>query len=529
MSVSFDLLDAPQEFVMLLLAGQEAASQGDKTKAHNLYRQAIMVDPYWEQVWLSLAEVVETEEDRRVCLENALELNPANSVVRRELRRLEAAALEDAGRTSPPRLARLKQYVVSNSVLILNAGSMVGTTLVTSGLGFAYWWLAARLFPASAVGLASAAVSAMMLIGVISMMGLGTLLIGELPRRPGQRISLIITALTVSGLAAGVLGFAFAAIAPVISDELDPIAHDFGTMVLFAFGVMLTATSLVLDQAMIGLLQGELQLWRNTMFATIKLVALWGVGLLVADELGMTIYATWALGNGISLVILAVIVVWQRRKHILYRPKLQHIRSLGRAALGHHALNLSLQAPGYTLPVIVTALLSASINASFYIAWMIATFAFIIPSHLTTVLYAVSASDPETLAHKARTTLRLGLGVGAVACIGLIVVSGFVLGFFGEHYANEAAWCLRVLGIGVLPLVIKHHYVAIRRVRNEAGRAASIMVFGSLLEVTLAAIGASQGDLTGLAVGWLIAVSLEALYMVPEVYRVVTLKSARAG
>src|SRR5258708_37089639 len=94
----------------------------------------------------------------------------------------------------------------ANRTLIVNSGAMLGTTLVTSGLWFVYLWFAARLFTPAAVGFASAAISMMMLFGEIGTLGLGTMLIGELPRHPEQSRSLISTAMLVAGVAATCLG-----------------------------------------------------------------------------------------------------------------------------------------------------------------------------------------------------------------------------------------------------------------------------------------------------------------------------------
>jgi hypothetical protein len=93
MSPSSDLLNAPREFLRLFNAGKEAARQGDKARAHLFFRRAIEVDPYHELVWLWLASVVLTDEDRRVCFENVLELNPDNPTARRQLQKLEQKAL----------------------------------------------------------------------------------------------------------------------------------------------------------------------------------------------------------------------------------------------------------------------------------------------------------------------------------------------------------------------------------------------------------------------------------------------------
>ena len=72
--------------------------------------------------------------------------------------------------------------------LFLNAGSLMATTAITSLFGFAYWWVAARTAPAEAVGQASAAVSAMTLIGTIGMFGMGTMLISDLSSLRGPQV-----------------------------------------------------------------------------------------------------------------------------------------------------------------------------------------------------------------------------------------------------------------------------------------------------------------------------------------------------
>lgn len=101
--MSSNLLNAPQEFLRLFTEGKNAARLGRKQEAHDLFRRAIEVDPYHEQVWLWLASVVETDEDRRVCFENVLELDPENPTARRQLQKLEYRATESAQKLSPER------------------------------------------------------------------------------------------------------------------------------------------------------------------------------------------------------------------------------------------------------------------------------------------------------------------------------------------------------------------------------------------------------------------------------------------
>jgi ferric-dicitrate binding protein FerR (iron transport regulator) len=132
MGISSDLLNAPKEFLRLFKAGQEAARAGDNATAHELFRQAIEVDPYHEQIWLWLASVVETDEDRRVCFENVLELNPTNPTARRQLQKLEQKALEETLRPDderPKGLTRRRKVFRLIMVLLILAGSVVAAVL----------------------------------------------------------------------------------------------------------------------------------------------------------------------------------------------------------------------------------------------------------------------------------------------------------------------------------------------------------------------------------------------------------------
>lgn len=414
----------------------------------------------------------------------------------------------------------LSTWLGTYQVILANAGSLVGTTVVTSGLGFIYWWLAARQFPPEAVGFGSAAISAMMLLGNVSVLGLGTLLIGELPRQPGKEASLISTALLVAGLVGGGLGLIFAITAPWISADLSALAENTGSISLFALGVSLTAGTFVLDQAVVGLLRSDLQLWRNTIFAIVKLMALLLTGMWLTNKLGLTIYTTWLGGNIVSLTVLAGYAVLKNGLANSFRPRWEILRKLGSAALGHHALNLSLQASGLMMPIIVTAVLSARMNAYFYTSWMIASFSAVAPVALTTVLYAVGSSDPEGLGIKIRVTLLLSALAGVMASLVFLVGADLILGLFGAAYAEQASLSLKILGLAVFPLIIKNHFVTICRIYGRVATTALWMGAGSLLELILAAMGAGLGGLTGLSLGWVAAMCIEALFMAPTVYQV---------
>ncbi len=424
-------------------------------------------------------------------------------------------------------LLGLSHWIRANKVMLTNAASLIGTTGITSAIGFGYWWVAARGFAPQALGIASAALSVMSLLGMFCALGLGTLLITELPRQPGREGSLISTALLLVGGVGAVVGILFALLAPYVSHEFLPLRASLFDILIFGLGVSQTAITLVLDQALIGLLRGHIQLWRNTVFAVSKLALLFAASLWLAHATGMSIYATWAIGGILSLLALVCFVLLKknlRRKS--YVPQWGLLRKLGLPALQHHLLNLALQAPSMLLPVLVTALLSAEMNAWFYVSWMIVNVVFLVPSALTTVLHAMNAAQASTLAKKARSTLLLALLASAFANVILLIGTKQILDLFGANYATQATWSMRFLALAAFPLVIKVHYISICRIQDRVTQAMLSMIPGGVLELAAAALGARFGGLSGLSLGWTLAICCESLFMVPTVYRVLISKVA---
>lgn len=401
--------------------------------------------------------------------------------------------------------------------LLGGASSLVATTGVVSVLGFAYWALAARLFSQRSVGYGSAAVSAMTLLGTIGMLGLGTVLIGELPRRR-PRAGLIAAALLASGLGSLVLGLGFDALSRHFSVRFGDITATPGQGALFGAGVMLTGGTLVLDQAAIGLMRGGLQLSRNLVFAVTKLLVLPAAAIILHDQFGTGITLSWVVGTALSA---AAVAMWLRSTGtpVLPRPDWGVLRGLGRTALAHNWLNIAIVVPRSLIPVLVTVVVSPSANAAFYAAWTLSGFLYIVPTHLSTVLFAVAAADPQAIARKLRFTLRLSglIGLPGMAILGL---SGHLaLSMFGASYARAAAMPLWLLVIGYLPTVSKVQYIAVCRAAGRIPRAAAVLTAAAAMEVTAAAMGGASGGLRGLSLALLAVYFAEGLVTAPAVLR----------
>ncbi len=85
-----------------------AAKAGRKAEARQLLEAVLDADERNEKAWLWLSGVVDNDEERAICLENVLSINPANQAARRGLAMLQTASappirpLPAPGPAAPP-------------------------------------------------------------------------------------------------------------------------------------------------------------------------------------------------------------------------------------------------------------------------------------------------------------------------------------------------------------------------------------------------------------------------------------------
>jgi Tol biopolymer transport system component len=73
----------------LLRKGTEAAREGDRAKAREHFEKVVELDENSEKGWFFLSKVVETDEERRICLANVLHINPNNEAAQKAMDKLE--------------------------------------------------------------------------------------------------------------------------------------------------------------------------------------------------------------------------------------------------------------------------------------------------------------------------------------------------------------------------------------------------------------------------------------------------------
>ena len=421
--------------------------------------------------------------------------------------------------------AKVRAALQGNRDLLRNAGSLAATTGLTSVLRLRL--LVGRRqgrFSKSEIGYGAAATNAIALLGTVGMFGLGTMMIGELPKRR-ERGGLFSASLITSAVGSLVLGFVFPLIAEAFHARVPEIDGTPLRLVIFALGVTLTGATLVFDEGTIGMMRGGVQLWRNLAMSMLKLAVLPVTAILLHDEFGFGITLSFVAGTGVSMIP-AVVMLLRGGSKIWHRPDWPELRRLFRVALNHNWLNLAIVTPARVIPVIVTLVVSPSANGVFYIAWMIVSLLFMVPVHLSTVLFAIASASPELIAEKLRFVLRVSLMIGLPVMAVLAISAHFALSLFGPGYAPMGTVPLWLLIIGYIPQMPKAQFIAVSRATNRVGRAAVLLCGTSVCEIIAIIIGGKLGGLDGLSFAYLGVLIFEGLITAPTVLRAAYARTA---
>jgi O-antigen/teichoic acid export membrane protein len=386
---------------------------------------------------------------------------------------------------------------------VSNGLALIAAKVITMGLGFVFWVLAARMFTAHEVGLAAGVVSAMMLCTQLALLGLGSAFITHFPRLQRQPAALLDTSLTAVAALGVLWGAAFLLVAGLAFRQGDVAATHPAFALLFVAACVFGTAGILLDQIATALRRGEQALLRNATCAvgTVGLLAL--LVALGAPHTAQTIFMPWALA-GLAAGVVGVVQLRRALPHYQPRPAADRplMRELTAAGLPNYALTLAERAPGLILPVLVAELLSPASNATWYAVWMMAWVVYIVPIQVGMTIFAEVAHDPSSFRDSVRRGVLCALAVGTLGALVLGAGASLALSILGPHYAADGAGPLRILLLALLPLTFTQAYFSSCRARRGLGEAIATGWLNALASLALAAAAGVTHGLMGMAIAW---------------------------
>lgn len=429
-------------------------------------------------------------------------------------RKLDVTQDEAAAPPLPRYLAMARNWALrlASDSLLRNSFFIMATTVVPSGLGYIYWTIAARVFPASAVGLSSALISAVNLVTILSLFGLQSAVIDLLPaQRTAHAWSVMAdAALAVVAISGLIFGAGMWLLLPLFGPNLQMPGSGAVEAVLLIGLVVVWNVTTVLDGIFMADRASHYMFARNVVFSAAKVpLLLLPLLLPLFSRSAFTILFSWILATVLSLVLS---LFWFLPR-LGYRyvsgieERKKKARLLGTRIAGNHLIRIGGALPMYGLPIIIATRLSTEDSAYLYTAWMIGTIFFMISSSISSALFAEGSAERGDLSGRVRSSVRLIAICLIPMGIAFLLWGKLVLEVFGPDYATHGAVLLSLLVIAAVPDAITNLAVSVWRVRGRVYNAAMLNLGMSAVTLILAWFLAPNLGVAGAGWAWLLGQS----------------------
>lgn len=424
-------------------------------------------------------------------------------------------------RPSARRRFRARTRTELSDPLLRSAYSLAANSVLTGGLGMAFWIVAARIYPSDAVGRDSALIAAMVQISTIAQLNMANSLVLFMPGR-ARAGRILIGAYAISALAAVGLGTGFVLVAPHVSEDFAFLTREPLTGATYVAAVVLWGVFALQDAALTAMRHAPWALVKNGVFGVLKLLAL-PVLFVLGSAHGS--FIAWV----VPMCLLLLPVNWLLFRRILIgeRPVLADGTSLlpsGRRQLTRflaldYLATVFINTSITILPLLILAILGSRAAAYFYIPLTVAMALDAMFWGMTTSLVTEAALAPHRAGELVRLLVRRVALLVVPVIVVLIVVAPLVMAPFGEEYVRESTNVLRILLVASLFRAAMLLAAALWRLEGRGARIAALdgcMLVGLLCAtVPLAhALG-----VTGVALAWLGTTAAAGCAVVPTLMR----------
>lgn len=395
--------------------------------------------------------------------------------------------------------------------LVMNSFYLTATTVVTSLLGYVFWTVAARMYPASAIGEAGAGVSAMAFASLLGALGGSMAVLAELPgkREPREWSATITAPLVFTSATSAVAALATVAVLSRTGHSAF-LYRDRWWVAAFIVAVVATTASQVLESVWVAERQGIWFLGASTVFAVVKLLI---VALPVFAVLGATgILCAWSAVLAATTAGCLLVLV----RRFGYRPRLagipRQIWSMRESLTGNYVISVGDQVTLYAVPVIVALKVSPEAAGWFYVAWKIGGFYAVFASAVGTSTFAEGSHRPDRVLPLAMAGMKMILPLIALGAAVTVFAGRLVLHVFGSQYAAHSYTLLVLLSLGAFPDAVVTIYRGVLRVHKRYRTAAAICWAVSVSRLALTALALGWCGITGAGWAWLATQTAGALW-----------------
>jgi O-antigen/teichoic acid export membrane protein len=374
----------------------------------------------------------------------------------------------------------------------------------TAAAGLLYWILAAQTYSAHAVGLNSALISSMMFLAGIASLNLPNILVRFLPesgRRTRRRVTL---SYAVAGVLALVAGAVFVLGVGAWAPRLGFLHSDQGLQVWFLFSTLAWCLFVIQDSVLTALGRAVWVPIENAVFSVLKLGLLAALAALVPLY---GIFVSWTIAMLVSVVGVNVVIFARLMRPASRRTKEAVLtlrdRAFARYFAADYACSIAWLSTTNLMPVIVTAVAGATMNAYYALAYAVALPLYAFAQNIGTSLILHGTHDRAALPVLTRKAAVQGLRVLVPVVLLVVVLAPYLLALFGEDYAEKSTMVLRLLALGAFPNFVLALAVSVARVQRRLRRAVIATGTEAVLALGLVIPLLHAFGVTGVGIAWL--------------------------
>ncbi|RJQ27862.1 MAG: lipopolysaccharide biosynthesis protein [Peptococcaceae bacterium] len=391
----------------------------------------------------------------------------------------------------PKSYGEIKQYL--EDPLYKNSLLLASGRALNVASGFLFWILAARLYSIKDIGIATALISSLGLILLLSRLGFDFSLIRFLPLNDKNNV--FNTCLTITTIASLIIGAIYILGINFFSPALSFVQNSHYS-ILFLFFVLANSLASITGNAFTAIRRAEHYFLQN-IFLALRIPFLYPLITMGAFGVFSACGLAYFFSSIFSLRLLSGSMKFNLKIDKIF------IKESFRFSSGNYVSRFFSEAPPFILPLMIINLLGEAEAAKYYIAFAIGNLIFIIPEALSTSLF-VECSHGESLK---KNVLKAALG-SYIFLIPVVVLAYFfgddLLGFFGRNYI-EAFTLLKLLVLSSLLVVIYSLFIPIQNVRMKAESVAILNFTWFIILMGLSYIFISRFGIVGIGYAWLIA------------------------
>ena len=382
-------------------------------------------------------------------------------------------------------------------VLLKGSVYSVVALAVTAATGAVFWLVAARLYPADAVGQASALFTSLLFVNFLTNLGVPVALARFSDETREEYDALFSAAATVSAVVSAVAACVYlAAVDPSAADALRA-RGSVPAMLLFAVLVAGTSLAILVDVRLMVARRWRWIVLRVAAVGVLRLPLLW-VDAGVNDTVWLFVLS--AVPPAASGFVGLAALRWFVGARLAWRrPQLLGVAV--RYAGINYLATLAVDGARFALPVLVLVHVTPAENASFYVAWSITAIAFLVPATIGQVLVVEATRATDRWSH-VRAATFLTVVLMSVGFIVAVVRADLITALYGDSYGRAADVLPRLMAAGI-PWALTSVALADARVRRETGATLGITIaLGAAVLGPAVLLVAAEG-VDGAADAWL--------------------------